>query len=62
MIYILAAIIAIVVLGICITRKPYVDEKPGVSGCVGNNEGREHTGDDIIPPTDDKDNEDELER
>ena len=54
MIYILAAIIAIVVLGICITRKPYIDEKPGVSGCVGNGVTEKHD--------DDKDNEDELER
>lgn len=53
MIYILAAIIAIVVLGICITRKPY-DEKPGVSGGVGNGT--------IDKPEDDKDNEDEFER
>ena len=54
MIYILAAIIAIVVLGICITRKPYVDGKPGVSGGVGNGN--------VEKPEDDKDNEEELER
>lgn len=54
MIYIIAAIIAIVVLGICITRKPYVNDKPGVSGGVGHNTGDK--------PDDDKDNENELER
>lgn len=53
MIYILAAIIAIVVLGICITRKPY-DEKPGVSGGVGNGN--------VEMPEYDKDNEEEFER
>lgn len=54
MIYIIAAIIAIVVLGICITRKPYVDDNQGVSGGAGNGVVEKHE--------DDKDNEDELER
>jgi hypothetical protein len=53
MIYILAAIIAIVVLGICITRKPYAEDKPGVSG------GAAHGADGMND--DDKDNEENLE-
>ena len=54
MIYILAAIIAIVVLGICITRKPYAEDKPGVSG------GAVHGADGMND--DDKETEDNLEK
>ena len=53
MIYIIAAIIAIVVLGICITRKPYVDDRPGVSGGAAlGNDGKND---------EDKEKEDNLE-
>lgn len=53
MIYIIAAIIAIVVLGICITRKPYEDDSSGVSG--GATHGHAGMNDE------DKEKEDNLE-
>jgi hypothetical protein len=54
MLYILAAIIAIVVLGICITRKPYAEDKPGVSGGAVHGAGGMND--------EDKEKEDNLEK